>query len=323
MPKNEEAKRDIAERRIELDDLYNVMISYENELNNYMGALFTSGLDKSDIKPLEDILKYLMQLEYDIKEKIKSDIQIRHRFKASYVSYPYFRIMWSNEHQELFHEWDNILRYEKKLLKSLGCIEVDFYKILTELKKQYKRTSFTDFIKGESSLLHLVSTNNHKYANIKKVSDDAFLFCCQFHNDGTPSMRVNPRTNRLICYGCGTSYNIIEYIMRVENLDYYHALALLAAIYKIDFRNNPYNDESELVKKYTNPYALSKYKKRLETGYKRARFKNKNFNNYLSLQNYEREFSLIERIKNSHQIKHDRKISNKKLVYEIPEFDIK
>lgn len=321
MIKDEFAKRDIDARRSDLDDVYNIIISYDYELNYYTEFLFTSGLDKSDIKPLEKILHHLMQLEHDIKERIKLDIQTRHRFAGSYVAHPHFKMMWSEEHREIYREWDNILRYEKELLKSLGQIEIDFHKILTELRKQYKKTNLRDFIKNEASLLHLVSTNNHKFANIKKVSDDAYLFCCQFHTDGTPSMRINPHTNRLVCYGCGSSYNVIEYIMLVEGLDHYHALALLAAIYKIEFINNPYNEDSGLVKKYTNSYALSKYKRRLETGYQRTKYKNKTFNNYLAMQNYEREFALIDRIKKGEYIKRDREVSNKKLVYEIPDFD--
>ncbi len=38
-----------------------------------MEALFTVGLDKSDIKPLEDILKYLIDLEFHIKENNNED----------------------------------------------------------------------------------------------------------------------------------------------------------------------------------------------------------------------------------------------------------
>lgn len=320
MSENVYEKKHIYEETIKLDELYNIIESFNLELNDYTEALFTCGLDKSDIKPLEKDLNYLMQLEHQIKDAISKAIHRRYCFRESYVAHPYFRVMWPEENQEVFYMWDNVIRYEKELLKYLGSITIEFYKILMNLKKQYQKTCFTDFIKNEASLLHLVSTNNHKFANIKKVSDDAFLFCCQFHNEGTPSMRVNAHNNTLRCYGCGIELNVIDYIMEVEDLDHYHALALLAAIYKIEFRNNPYNDESELVKKYTNSYALAKYKRRLETGYKRAKCKNKNFNNYLSLTNYERELALLSRIKNGEYIKHDNAPSNKKLVYEMPDF---
>ncbi|MDE5630870.1 MAG: hypothetical protein K2I70_04650, partial [Bacilli bacterium] len=252
----------------------------------------------------------LMQLEYTIKEYIAADIQKR---------YSYAQKEWLSDQKALYQEWSNIIKYEKHLLSELGSILSHFYQILQELEQNYKKKSFHDFIKDNSSILHLVSTNNHKYANIKKVSDDAFLFCCQFHNDKTPSMRVNAHSNTARCYGCGTEYNVITYLMAIENLDYYHAIALLCAIYKLEFKNNPYNEESELVQKYTNSYALSKYKKRLETGFKRAKYKNKNFNNYLALKNYERELSLLVRIKKGEYLKRDANIKNKKLTYQVTE----
>ncbi|MCX4365517.1 MAG: CHC2 zinc finger domain-containing protein [Bacilli bacterium] len=314
-------RENIDTKKRELDLIYNIINNYDLELNCYVEVLFTSGLEKRDINPLEKILQYLMDLEFYLKQEILSDIQKRYGYRERYVGYPYYQVKWPEEKQQCFYEWNDIISYEKQLLKALGSVEIEFYKILSSLRKQYTKTSFTSFIKGEASLLHLVSTNNHKFANIPKVSDDAFLFCCQFHNEGTPSMRVNSHNNTLKCYGCGIEYNVLSYIMAIEGLDYYHALALLAAIYKIEFRNNPYDEESELVKKYTNAYVLSKYKKRLETGYKRSQYKNKNLNNYLALKNYEREFALLERIKKGEYIKHDSKHKNKRLVYEMPEFN--
>lgn len=313
-------KEKVSNTRIRIDELYNIIDSFDLELNDYIEILFTSGLDKNDIKPLEQIVNSLMQLEYQIKMEINKAIHTRYGYREKYMGYPYFRVTWPKDKKEIFYMWDNIIHYEKELLKYLGSIAIEFYKILTILKKKYQKISYTDFIKNEASLLHLVSTNNHKFANIKKVSDDAFLFCCQFHNEGTPSMRVNSHNNTIKCYGCGVELNVVDYIMEAEDLDYWNALALLAAIYKIEFRNNPYNEENELVKKYTNNYALAKYKKRLETGYKRAKYKNKNFNNYLALANYEREFALLSRIKRGEYVKNNSSPENKKLVYQMPIF---
>lgn len=320
MRENLYEKERVSNTRIKIDELYNIVDSFNLELNDYIEVLFTSGLDKRDINHLEQIINSLMQLEYQIKVEINEAIHTRYLFREKYRGYPYFCVIWPEDKKEIFYMWDNIIHYEKELLKYLGSIAIEFYKILIVLKKKYQKISYTDFIKNEASLLHLVSTNNHKFANIKKVSDDAFLFCCQFHDEGTPSMRVNSHNNTLRCYGCGIELNVIDYIEEVEGLDYWHALALLAAIYKIEFRNNPYNEESELVKKYTNNYALAKYKRRLETGYKRAKHKTKNFNNYLALANYEREFALLSRIKKGEYVKHDKMPENKKLVYQMPIF---
>lgn len=300
-------RKAIEKRNEELEAIRETAYSYELELNCYLEALFTGGLDKSDIKPLEEIFRRLHKMDYQIKRYIALDIR-GNDFNDSYMRSIY-------NHQ-------NMISYEKYLLRCLTPIMIDYYDLLNDLKSHYKKKTFTDFVNENSSLLHLVSTNNHSHANIKKVSDDAYLFCCQFHNDRTPSMRVNPHTNKLICYGCGyLDYRPVDYIMAYEGLDKFHALALLSAIYKIEFRNNPYNEDSELVKKYTNSYALAKYKKRLESGYIRASHKNKTFNNHLAIKNYEREFALLERIKKGEYIACENKKDNKKLVYEMPDFD--
>lgn len=301
-------------RRQKLETIYNILVYYDQELNAYTEYLFTSGLSRKDIKPLKKIMNFLQKLEYTIKNYISKDIQERYFYKLDY-SYRY-----SEEDEYLYQTWDSLIRYENHLLTSLGSIMIPFYKMLKELESHYKKRGFYQFIEDESSLLHLVSTNNHKFANIPRVSDDAYLFCCQFHTDHTPSMRVNSHNNRLKCYGCGIELDIIDYIMQVEGLDRYHAHALLAAIFKIEFKNNPYNEESELVKKYTNSYVLSKYKKRLETGKKRAKYKNKNFNNYLAMENYDRELSLLDRIKKNEYISYENKKDNKRLIYEMPDF---
>lgn len=295
-------------RKEELEAIREIAYSYELELNYYLEALFAGGLDKKDIKPLEEIYRRLHKMDYQIKRYIERGIRSDCGYDLAI--------------QSLYRPKD-MISYAKYLLRCLTPIMIDYYDLLNDLKSHYKKKTFTDFVNENASLLHLVSTNNHSHANIKKVSDDAYLFCCQFHNDRTPSMRVNPHTNKLICYGCGyLDYRPVDYIMVYEGLDKYHALALLCAIYKIEFKNNPYNDNSELVKKYTNSYALSKYKKRLESGYIRASHKNKTFNNHLAIKNYEREFALLERIKKGEYIAYENKKDNKKLVYEMPDFDI-
>lgn len=300
----EEYARDaIDKRNEELEAIREAIYSYELEFNYYLEAMFSEGLDKRDIKPLEEIFKSLYKIDYQIKRYMGKDIR-EDPLDDAYMTKIY--------------KAANMVSYEKYLLRCLTPVMIDYDNLIKELKSHYVKKTFTEFVNEEASLLHLVSTNNHSHANIKKVSDDAYLFCCQFHNDRTPSMRVNTHSNIIRCYGCGyLDYRPVDYIMVYEELDKYHALALLCAIYKIEFKNNPYNEKSELVKKYTNAYALAKYKKRLTSGYLRASHKNKTFNNYLAIKNYEREFSLLERIKGCEYIAKENKKDNKKLVYQI------
>ena len=51
------------------------------------------------------------------------------------------------------------------------------------------------------------------------------LVACPFHNDRTPSMKVDARFH---CFGCGEGGGLMQFVMRIEGLDFVEALKLLA-----------------------------------------------------------------------------------------------
>lgn len=51
---------------------------------------------------------------------------------------------------------------------------------------------------------------------------------CPFHGEKTPSFTVYPDTNSFYCFGCQVGGGVIEFIKRMENLDYIDAVRLLA-----------------------------------------------------------------------------------------------
>ncbi len=54
--------------------------------------------------------------------------------------------------------------------------------------------------------------------------------CCPFHQEKSPSFKVDPRRGTWHCYGaCGTGGDVIEFIKRHDNVDFQEALATLAA----------------------------------------------------------------------------------------------
>lgn len=52
---------------------------------------------------------------------------------------------------------------------------------------------------------------------------------CPFHNEKTPSFVVYPDTQSFYCFGCGVGGDTINFIKRINNLDYTEAVKLLAA----------------------------------------------------------------------------------------------
>jgi DNA primase len=54
--------------------------------------------------------------------------------------------------------------------------------------------------------------------------------CCPFHEEKTPSFKVDPARSTWRCYGaCGTGGDVIRFIERAQNVDFIEALRYLAA----------------------------------------------------------------------------------------------
>ena len=51
---------------------------------------------------------------------------------------------------------------------------------------------------------------------------------CPFHSEKSPSFTVYPDTQSFFCFGCGAAGDVINFIRRIENLDYMEAVRLLA-----------------------------------------------------------------------------------------------
>ena len=65
-----------------------------------------------------------------------------------------------------------------------------------------------------------------KYVDLKRAGSN-MTGCCPFHSERTPSFTVFPEKN-FYCFGCGAGGDVITFIMRIENLDYPHAVQYLA-----------------------------------------------------------------------------------------------
>lgn len=82
--------------------------------------------------------------------------------------------------------------------------------------------SFIEEIKMRNSLETVIG----KYVDLKRAGSN-LSGCCPFHSERTPSFTVFPEKN-FYCFGCGAGGDVITFIMRIENLDYRHAVEYLA-----------------------------------------------------------------------------------------------
>lgn len=272
-----------------IECIENVIIYAEQILTNYEIKLGTEGLDKYDLIFLQKECEYLESIAYFIQVNRRKAIEKKNEYMREYL----FRSFYKDDIEIL----KNIISYLRYLAVQLGPLVYKIKKIKNSLKDNIEPISYSSFIQREVSILHLVSTLNHSNAHIRKGSDDAFYYCCTFHKERTPSMRVNNTNNTVYCYGCGMRFNAITYIMEVEDIDYYHALALLSAIYDLPFKNNPYDKEDIRVKTYRNSASIKKYKRQLLAGYEKAKTRDKTCHNLEALDKYKHDIETLDRLK--------------------------
>jgi len=66
-----------------------------------------------------------------------------------------------------------------------------------------------------------------RYVQLKKSGKD-YTGLCPFHHEKSPSFRVSTERQLFHCFGCGASGNLIQFVMRTENLDFVDAVKLMA-----------------------------------------------------------------------------------------------
>ncbi len=65
---------------------------------------------------------------------------------------------------------------------------------------------------------------------------------CPFHNEKTGSFTVYTQTNSFYCFGCGAGGDVINFTMRIENLDYVEAVKLLCDRVGLQMPTDGYDD---------------------------------------------------------------------------------
>ncbi|VAW63259.1 DNA primase, partial [hydrothermal vent metagenome] len=60
------------------------------------------------------------------------------------------------------------------------------------------------------------------------------IACCPFHNEKSPSFKVNQNKQFYHCFGCGAHGTALDFIMEYERLDFIDAIEVLAAEYHLE-----------------------------------------------------------------------------------------
>ncbi len=86
-------------------------------------------------------------------------------------------------------------------------------------------------IRERSNIVDVVSD----YVALKKKGK-LFWGLCPFHQEKTPSFKVDPSTQLFHCFGCGEGGNVFTFAMKVDHLDFPEAVEVLAE--RIGYRIN-------------------------------------------------------------------------------------
>ncbi len=80
-----------------------------------------------------------------------------------------------------------------------------------------------DQIKERLNIEEVVSS----YLTLKRAGTN-LKGSCPFHNEKTPSFMVNPERQIFKCFGCGEGGDVFTFIEKIEGVDFYNALKILA-----------------------------------------------------------------------------------------------
>lgn len=87
---------------------------------------------------------------------------------------------------------------------------------------RYLQSSIDEVLR-RSDLVEIAST----YVTLRRNGND-FIGLCPFHREKTPSFRITTDKQLFYCFGCGSGGNLIDFIKKIENLDFVDSIKFLA-----------------------------------------------------------------------------------------------
>lgn len=272
------------------NEIFNILNQYETELNQYTSAMFYEGLDRVDYGDITTILIELNKIRGSLNNE-----------------------MFTHRNVDL-----NIF-----FIKKIETLLNDFYKIRKSIEQNIINNTLKEKVFDVGSLLHLVFTNN-EHNKIKLYSDASVMFSCQFHIEKTPSFGVTDGVGLCLCFGCGSSFNMIDYIRNYENLTYHEAVQLLSRIYMINIANNMIDESHPQVIKYRNTLLSNEFKELLTKLNDRVTRREEKTgitkSTYIAKEKIKSNFETIERVRRG-EYKDFVKNKQKRLILEMPSFN--
>lgn len=100
--------------------------------------------------------------------------------------------------------------------------------------------NLSDIILENVDIVSVIS----QYVQLKQMGKN-HKGLCPFHSEKTPSFIVSEDKQLFHCFGCGAAGNAIQFIMRIENLDFLDAVDALADQYNIPIEQYKYSNSGK------------------------------------------------------------------------------
>ncbi len=100
--------------------------------------------------------------------------------------------------------------------------------------------NIVDEIKSRCNIVDVVG----RTVNLKKTGNN-HKGLCPFHNEKTPSFVVSEEKQIFTCFGCGATGDVIEFVKKLNNLDFREATERMAEEYGIEIKDQSLGDDGK------------------------------------------------------------------------------
>ena len=111
----------------------------------------------------------------------------------------------------------------------------------------YYSSDLIEEVISQNDIVEVIS----EYVTLKK-SGRNYMGLCPFHREKSPSFCVSMDKQIFKCFGCSEGGNVITFIMKIENVDFWEAIEMLSERANIDttrFEVNTQYNKNDSAKK--------------------------------------------------------------------------
>lgn len=95
-------------------------------------------------------------------------------------------------------------------------------------------------IKLRNDIVDIISS----YIQVKSAGLN-YKALCPFHSEKTPSFSISTQKQMYKCFGCGEGGDVINFVMKMENIDFMEALEILAQKSGVEIKKGKISEESK------------------------------------------------------------------------------